>query len=88
MNQPTAPSPSRWRARVVRVGAVIAVIAVVVGGGAAAYAAHSDAPDEYRTARVTLGDVDQVLALSGTVDPSGRSDLAFGASGTVARLAV
>ncbi len=88
MNQPTAASPSRWRARVVRVGAGIAVIAVVVGGGVAAYAAHSDAPDEYRTARVTRGDVDQILALSGTVDPSGRSDLAFGASGTVARLAV
>jgi len=78
----------RWRTRAVRVGAGVAIVAVVVGGGVAAYAARGNTTDQYRTATAALGDVDQVLALSGTVDPSGRSDLAFGSSGTVARLKV
>jgi len=66
----------------------VAIVAVVVGGSVGAYAAHGNAPDEYRTATAALGDVQQVLALSGTVDLSGRSDLSFGTSGTVATLSV
>jgi len=72
----------------VRIGSGVAIVAVVAGGGVAAYAAHTDGPDHYRTAAVTTADVDQTLALSGTVDSSGRSDLSFGTSGTVAKLAV
>lgn len=83
-----ATGTRRWRTRAVRVGTGVAIAAVIVGGGVAAYAEHGNGPDEYRTAVAALGDVDQTLALSGTVDPSGRSDLVFGSAGTVSTLAV
>ena len=57
---------SLWRHRSVRVGTGVVVAAALVGGGVAAYAAHGSGPDEYRTATVTYGDVEQTLALSGT----------------------
>lgn len=83
-----APARPGWRTRAVRVGAGVAIVAVIVGGGVAAYAAHADGADTYRTATASIGDVEQAMALSGTVDPSGRSDLAFATSGTVSRLRV
>ncbi|QWF24079.1 HlyD family efflux transporter periplasmic adaptor subunit [Nocardioides sp. LMS-CY] len=68
--------------------AVVGVAALsVVGVGWAAYAAQADDPS-YRTARATVGDVEQTLDLSGTVEPAGRADLAFASSGTVATIAV
>ena len=90
--------PVRWRLHAPeRVGPVtgrrirrgLAVLAVVglVGGGYAAYAASGD-ESSYRTAVATVGDVEQTLALAGTVEPSGRADLQFGTSGAVATVAV
>ncbi|MBB3040443.1 efflux RND transporter periplasmic adaptor subunit [Nocardioides soli] len=68
--------------------AVVGVAALsVVGVGWAAYAAQADDPS-YRTARATVGEVEQTLDLSGTVEPAGRADLAFATSGTVATIAV
>ncbi|HVX53276.1 efflux RND transporter periplasmic adaptor subunit [Nocardioides sp.] len=75
---------SLWRHRAVRVGTGIVVVAALAGGGVAAYAAHGGGPDEYRTAAVAYGDVEQTLALSGTISPTGRADLSFGTAGTVA----
>jgi HlyD family secretion protein len=67
----------------------LAVLAVVglVGGGYAAYAASGDGAS-YRTATATVGDVERTLALAGTIEPSGRADLQFGTSGTVAAVPV
>lgn len=62
----------------------LAVAVAVVGGGYAAYADRASGPHGYRTAVATRGDVEQTLALSGTVAPLGRSDLAFATSGTLA----
>jgi multidrug efflux pump subunit AcrA (membrane-fusion protein) len=68
----------------VRRGATgLAVVAVLGGGGYAAWAAHADGPSGYRTATATRADVTSTLALSGTVTPLGRSDLQFATSGTV-----
>lgn len=69
--------------RLVAAGAVVAV----VGGGYAAYAARAEAPS-YRTATATVGDVEETLALTGTVEPAGRADLSFATSGTVASVEV
>ena len=63
------------------------VVVAVVGGGYAAYAAQADAPS-YRTATATIGDVEETLGLSGTVEPAGRADLSFATSGTVASVSV
>lgn len=65
-----------------RRAAILVSVAVVAAAGITAYAA-SGASASYRTAKVALGDVTQVLDLTGTVSPSGRSDLQFGTAGTV-----
>lgn len=75
-----------WRWLRLLVGLVVA--AIVVGGGYAAYAARAGGPSGYRTAPVETADVERTLELSGTVAQQGRSDLAFGASGTVAAVRV
>lgn len=67
------------------VAAAAAVVLVAVGGVAYAQTGSSGS---YRTATATAGDVDQVLALSGTITASGRRDLSFGAAGTVAKVKV
>lgn len=70
-----------------RVGAA-AVALAVAGGAYAAYAAAAEPEAAYRTATVSVADVAQTLALSGTLAPASSADLAFGADGTLARLAV
>ena len=77
-------SSRRW----LKAGTGVVVAAVVIGGGYATYAAATTGPSGYRTASVTTADVEQMLALSGTVAPTGRTDLAFGTSGTVSAVAV
>jgi HlyD family secretion protein len=69
-------------------GTGLVVAAALAGGGVAAYAAHGSGPDDYRTAMVAYGDVEQTLALSGTIAPTGRADLSFGTAGTVATVKV
>ena len=59
----------------------------MVGGGSAAPAPPADAPSS-RTAPATIGDVEETLGLSGTVEPAGRADLSFATSGTVASVSV
>ena len=73
--------------RRIRRGIAVLAVAGVVVGGYAAYAASGSAPD-YRTAVATVGDVEQTLALSGTLEASGRADLEFGTDGTVAAVTV
>lgn len=74
--------------RLSRAAVVGATVLVVVGGGYAAYAENTGSATSYRTALVTTGDVEQTLALSGTLSPAGRGDLAFTTSGTVAAVRV
>lgn len=59
---------------------------VMVAGGGVAYAQAQGSSGSYRTAAVTVGDVDQTLALSGTIAASARQDLSFGADGTVKKV--
>lgn len=61
---------------------------VLLGGGGVAYAQAQGSAGSYRTTTASIGDVDQTLALSGTVTASTRQDLSFGASGTVTKVAV
>ena len=70
-----------------RVAVPLAVLALA-GTGVAAYGAASDDGVHYRTVAATRGDVSEELTLSGTISPSGTSELAFGADGTVARVPV
>lgn len=66
-----------------QLGAAVAAGVLVLGGGSVAYAHTQSGSGSYRTARVTVGDVDQTLALSGTITAAARRDLSFGAAGTV-----
>lgn len=75
--------PGRRARRVIAGASVIAV----VGVGYAAYAASADSTS-YRTASATIGDVEQTLDLSGSVEPASRADLAFATSGTVDTITV
>ena len=59
------------------------VLAVLAGGGYAAWAQASEPAAAYRTATVTRDDVDERLELTGTLAATGTHDLSFGASGSV-----
>jgi HlyD family secretion protein len=71
-----------------RSAAVVMSLAVVAGGGYAAWAQASEPAASYRTATVTRGDVEQLLDLTGTLGAAGTDELAFGTSGTVAAVEV
>ncbi|WP_332644632.1 efflux RND transporter periplasmic adaptor subunit [Aeromicrobium sp.] len=73
------------RRRILVAATTAAVIAV---GGGVAYAQVQGSSGSYRTATVTVGDVDRTLALSGTIAASARQDLTFGVAGTVSKVAV
>jgi HlyD family secretion protein len=62
--------------------------AVVVAGGGVASAQAQGSSGSYRTATVTVGDVDRTLMLSGTIAASSRQDLSFGVAGTVTKVGV
>ncbi|MFI5429030.1 HlyD family efflux transporter periplasmic adaptor subunit [Aeromicrobium sp. UC242_57] len=66
----------------------VAAGAVLVAGCGVAYAQTQGASGSYRTAAVALGDVDETVALAGTITASARRDLSFGVSGTVATVDV
>ncbi len=74
--------------RLSRAAVVGAVAVVVCGGGYAAYAENTGPAASYRTATVTKADVEQTVALSGTISPAGRADLSFPTSGTVTKVGV
>ena len=61
---------------------------VIVASGSVAYAQTQGSSGSYRTAAVSVGDVDQTLGLSGTIAASSRQDLSFGAAGTVKKVEV
>jgi HlyD family secretion protein len=63
-------------------------LAVVAGGGYAAWAQASEPAAAYRTAKVTREDVEQRLELTGVLASSGTQELSFGTSGTVATVDV
>lgn len=70
-----------------RVALPLAAVALA-GSAVAAYGAAGDDSADYRTVRATTGSVEQELSLSGTIAPSGSSELAFGTGGTVAKVRV
>ncbi|QSR27130.1 hypothetical protein CFH99_16035 [Nocardioides aromaticivorans] len=70
-----------------RVALPLAALALA-GAGVAAYGAVGDDSVDYRTVSATTGSVEQELSLSGTISPSGSSELAFGTAGTVAKVRV
>lgn len=70
-----------------RVALPLAALALA-GTGVAAYGAVGDDGADYRTVSATTGSVEQELNLSGTLAPSGSSELAFGTGGTVAKVRV
>ena len=74
--------------RLRRAGSVVVALAVVAGGGYAAWAQASEPTAAYRTATVTRGDVEQLLDLTGTLEAAGTDELAFGTSGTIASVEV
>lgn len=70
-----------------RVALPLAALALA-GTGVATYGAVGDDSVDYRTVSATTGSVEQELSLSGTISPSGSSELAFGTAGTVAKVRV
>ena len=74
--------------RLRRTGTAVVALALVAGGGYAAWAQASEPAAAYRTATVTRGDVEQLLALTGTLEAAGTDELAFGTSGTIASVEV
>lgn len=71
-----------------RRGVPLAVIALLVGGGSVAYASSSGGGPTYRTATAQLGDVEQVLHLTGQLSPVHQLSAAFPTAGTVATVPV
>ena len=68
---------------------VIGLASLAVLGTGTAYAVTgSDSTAHYRTVAATIGDVEQTLSTTGSVDATNRSDLGFGTDGTVAKLLV
>jgi HlyD family secretion protein len=72
--------------RAVLISAV--VIAVIVGGGVAAWAAVSGGSTSYRTATVTRSDIDTTLTLVGNVEPVSDASASFQVGGQVATVSV
>lgn len=72
----------------VRRGLAALAVAGLVGAGYVAYAASAEAGPAYRTAVATVGDVEQTMALSGSLRPADTADLQLGTSGKVAVVAV
>lgn len=70
-----------------RVALPLAALALA-GTGVAAYGAVGDDGPGYRTVTAGIGSVEQELTVSGTIAPSGSTDLAFGTTGTVAQVKV
>ena len=74
-----------------RVAPLLIVVSGVLlaGGGVATYAAEGEDPSSrYRLSTASVGDVEQTLTTSGTVDAAGRADVATPVDGTVARVRV
>ncbi len=72
--------------RAVLVGAV--VVAVLVGGGAAAWASVSTRPTGYRLTSVTRSDIATTLGVVGNVDPVSQATASFQVAGKVATVTV
>lgn len=70
--------------RLAGVGAAV----VVLASGAGLYAATNADAAQYRTTRVGVGDVEELLSTTGTVDSAKRADVAFQIAGTVASVKV
>lgn len=68
--------------------AVAGSAVLVLGGAAGVYAATSTDAAQYRTARVAVGDVEESLSTTGTVDSAKRTDVVAQIDGAVASLKV
>jgi multidrug efflux pump subunit AcrA (membrane-fusion protein) len=72
----------------VRRGVPIALGGVIITGAGMAYADHGNGGPDYRTASASVGEVDQLVTLTGTVAKLTQEDASFGVSGTVKKVAV
>ncbi|MFS3128121.1 efflux RND transporter periplasmic adaptor subunit [Nocardioides sp. Bht2] len=68
--------------------AALGATVIVLGGGAGFYAATNADPVAYRTVAVGTGDVEELLATSGTVDSASRAEATAQLTGTVAAVKV
>ncbi|HEY2834390.1 MAG TPA: efflux RND transporter periplasmic adaptor subunit [Sporichthyaceae bacterium] len=83
------PSVLRDRKTVLlRRGVPIALGGIVITGTGMAWAGHGDSAPEYRTGLASVGSVDQLVTLTGTVAKLTQEDASFGVSGTVKKVEV
>jgi len=83
------PSALRDRKTVLlRRGVPIALGGVLITGTGMAWAGHGDNAPDYRTALASVGSVDQLVTLTGTVAKLTQEDASFGVSGTVKKVEV
>lgn len=73
---------------VLRRGVPIALGGVLITGTGMAWAGHGDSAPDYRTALASVGSVDQLVTLTGTVAKLTQEDASFGVSGTVRKVDV
>jgi RND family efflux transporter MFP subunit len=76
------------KAVLLRRGVPIALGGLVITGAGVAYADHGDSGPAYRTASASVGEVDQLVTLTGTVTQLTQQDASFGVSGTVKKVQV
>ncbi|HEY2831658.1 MAG TPA: efflux RND transporter periplasmic adaptor subunit [Sporichthyaceae bacterium] len=76
------------KAVLLRRGVPIALGGLVITGAGVAYADHGDSGPAYRTASASVGEVDQLVTLTGTVSKLTQQDASFGVSGTVKKVEV
>jgi HlyD family secretion protein len=67
--------------------AALATVAVL-GTGTAYAVSGNDSTASYRTVAARIGNVEETLSTTGSVDSADRADLGFGTDGTVAQLSV
>lgn len=85
-DRPTRRTAARRR-RTIRTAIVGTLVGCLAAGGAA-FAAHRDPGERYRTAVAATAAVEQTIEAVGTVASAGRADAAFSVAGTVATVAV
>jgi multidrug efflux pump subunit AcrA (membrane-fusion protein) len=71
-----------------RRGVPLALGGLVITGAGVAYADHGDGGPAYRTSTASVGEVDQLVTLTGTVAKLTQQDASFGVSGTVKKVEV
>src|SRR5690606_29026465 len=83
------PSTSSRRRRLGRGKIAVAVIAVaLVGFGAWKYFAGGEEEPEYSTATITIGDIEDLVTATGTLEPRDKVDVGAQVSGQIEKIFV